>query len=41
MNRFNIAGRYPDMLDKPPKLDKAEDYLNRTKKVFKWLKKQL
>src|SRR5262249_2981754 len=40
MNAFNIEGRYPDALAKPPSMREAKIYLDRAKKIYQWLMKQ-
>jgi len=43
LNVFYLRSRYPDLLYKPlPKADKnlTKNYLEKTKKLFLWLKKQ-
>ena len=37
MNAFNLEGRYPDTLGRPPGVDEAQDQLTRAEKVFQWL----
>ncbi len=41
MNAFNLEGRYPDLLAKPPSLSEAVTYLNNAAKVYQWLIIQL
>ena len=40
-DRYQIAGRYPDLLPLPPSLDAAREELQQAKEVFQWLKRQL
>ncbi len=40
-NDFNIIGRYPETLGKPPTKDEAVKYLNNARGVFEWLMNQL
>jgi len=37
MNSFNIEGRYPESLVKPPTKDEALAYMVQAKGVFEWL----
>jgi len=39
--RYQLQGRYPDYEPIIPNRLKAEEYLNKTKRIFKWLKEQL
>lgn len=41
INSFNIEGRYPELLLKPPKIVEAREYFLKAKRVLIWLKKQL
>lgn len=41
MNAFNIEGRYPDSSVSSLSQAEAQDYLNRTEKVYQWLMSQL
>ena len=43
LSKYYLRSRYPDLIYEPlPKLDGkfTEDYLEKTKKLFLWLKKQ-
>ena len=40
-DRYQIAGRYPDLQPLPPSLDAAREELQQAKEVFQWLKRQL
>jgi HEPN domain-containing protein len=41
MNPFNIEGRYPELWSALPSQKDAEELLNETEEVLKWLKTQL
>jgi hypothetical protein len=41
MNEFNVEGRYPWLLIKPPSKAEALEYLNQANEVMLWLKQQL
>lgn len=41
MNEFNLEGRYPWLLIKPPSKAEALEYYNQANEVMLWLKKQL
>jgi len=41
MNRFNIEGRYSDLLEPEPLKEDALYYLKRAKEVYQWLMNQL
>ena len=38
---YQLEGRYPEYYPKAPSLEKANDYLEKTKILFKWLKEKL
>lgn len=38
---YQLEGRYPDYKPDIPSKDKVKEYINKTKQVLKWLKKQL
>ncbi|MBI5526674.1 MAG: HEPN domain-containing protein [Deltaproteobacteria bacterium] len=40
MNEFQIAGRYPKMLPKPPPQGEADAIMQRAEEVFTWLMQQ-
>ena len=40
MNAFQIEGRYPESLTKPPTKEEALSYIARAEKVFQWLMNQ-
>ena len=39
--KYQLEGRYPDHDPEIPSINKALDYLNRTKELLKWLVKKL
>lgn len=41
MNRYNIEGRYPEMLPPPPRLEQARAELERAREIYQWLMNQL
>ncbi len=41
LNEFNLEGRYPETWSAPPSVELAQQYLNRSEKVFTWLMSQL
>ena len=41
INLYNIEARYPNLFIPTPTLNKAEEYLERTKELMEWLIKQL
>jgi len=41
INEFNIAGRYPALLDLPPSSEDADRYRNEAREVFQWLMSRL
>ncbi len=38
---YQLEGRYPEYYPKAPSLEKANDYFEKTKNLFQWLKKKL
>jgi HEPN domain-containing protein len=38
MNAFNVEGRYPESLQPPPSIAEGEQYMERAKEVYEWLK---
>lgn len=40
MNAFQIEGRYPESLTKPPTKEEALSYIARAEEVFQWLMNQ-
>ncbi|MFC1466865.1 MAG: HEPN domain-containing protein [Candidatus Brachytrichaceae bacterium NZ_4S206] len=41
MNRYNIEGRYPDLLDPVPSPEDARDIMSRAEEIYQWLTRQL
>lgn len=41
MNSFNIRGRYPEMMGKPPSAKQTQAILKQAKEVLEWLIAQL
>ena len=41
MNKFNVEGRYLELLPLPPKQAVAQQYLTRAEEMFQWLMNQL
>jgi len=41
MNEFNLEGRYPLSFLEPPASAEAFGYMERAKRVFEWLTRQL
>jgi HEPN domain-containing protein len=40
-DRYQIEGRYPDLLPAPPSVEAARQELQQAEEVFEWLKRQL
>ena len=38
---YQITGRYPDIQNYEPELDKIEEYFEKTKEILAWIKQQL
>lgn len=38
---YQLEGRYPEYYPKPPSLEKANEYFEKTKTLFQWLKAKL